>query len=217
MSSEGARFSEPPHAIHAPAFLIIFINCFALNSTFAIVSTTSAVPEAAVIARDDVFGRIRPATAHIETTIGVVRFPAIPPILCLSATILFLANFNLFPVFTIAFVRYTTSFIDIPLSFSAATKYAISASVKLFLTISNISVFNSSLDSSFPESFFFIKWLDGESSDTLISTCAPLLAFKIYSISFEIPIWLFLTSWEKISTTACIFLFPYIISIRSST
>ena len=37
-----------------------------------------------VIARDEVFGRIRPAALQIATTIGVVRLPGRPPMQCLS-------------------------------------------------------------------------------------------------------------------------------------
>ena len=93
----------------------------------------NAVPEAEVIARDEVFGRVKPAAAQIATTKGVVLFPAISPMQCLSA-IYFPGNFNLEPVFTIALVRSIVSFIDIPFNFSAAVKYAISASVKLLWT-----------------------------------------------------------------------------------
>ena len=47
----------------------------------------SAVPAGEVIARDDVFGIVRPCAATIGTTIIDVRFPGIPPMQCLSTTI----------------------------------------------------------------------------------------------------------------------------------
>ena len=52
----------------------------------------------------EVFGKIIPAAAQIETTIGVVLLPAIPPIECLSATFL-LCQESIVPVFAIASVR----------------------------------------------------------------------------------------------------------------
>jgi len=131
LSSEGASPNEPPHARQAPTLWTIFFIFFIGISTFDIVSITSAVPDAEVIAREDVFGRVNPTAAQIAMTIGVVRLPAIPPIQCLSARYLPL-NFNLTPVFTIAFVRPITSSKSIPFNFSAAVKKAISASVKLF-------------------------------------------------------------------------------------
>ncbi len=59
----------------------------ASRSTRAIASIASAVPDADVIARDDVFGISRPNAATIGTTISVMRLPGTPPIECLSTTI----------------------------------------------------------------------------------------------------------------------------------
>ena len=64
---------------------------------------TSAVPDADVIALEDVFGIFNPAAEQIDTIIGVVLFPASPPMLCLSKILPF--KFRSFPVLTIAFVR----------------------------------------------------------------------------------------------------------------
>ena len=50
------------------------------------VSMVSAVPAGAVMAREDVFGMVRPSEATIGTIIGVVRFPGKPPTECLSTT-----------------------------------------------------------------------------------------------------------------------------------
>ena len=48
-------------------------------------SIVSAVPAGDVIAREDVFGMVRPRKAQIATTMGVVRLPGKPPTQCLSA------------------------------------------------------------------------------------------------------------------------------------
>ena len=116
LSSEGASPSDPPHARQAPVFLTTDFIFGRESSTFEIVSITSAVPDAEVIAREEVFGKVSPAAAQIATAIGVVRFPAIPPIQCLSA-IYFPENFNFAPVRTMAFVKSIVSFIVIPFSF----------------------------------------------------------------------------------------------------
>src|SRR3989338_7945275 len=105
LESAVTMFNLPPPQIkHALVFFIIFLTSFTENSTGAIVSITSAVPAALVIALEEDFGIINPAEAHIETTIGVVLFPGIPPIECLSATNLFL-NFNLLPELNIALTK----------------------------------------------------------------------------------------------------------------
>ena len=44
----------------------------------------SAVPAGEVMAREDVFGMVRPQAATMATTIGVVRLPGRPPTQCLS-------------------------------------------------------------------------------------------------------------------------------------
>src|SRR3989338_5802789 len=86
LSSAGARPREPPHARQAPFSFTILCNSEEEKSTRESVSITSAVPAAEVIAREEVLGITIPDAAHIETTIGVVLFPATPPIQCLSAT-----------------------------------------------------------------------------------------------------------------------------------
>jgi len=156
LSSDGASPREPPHAKHAPVLLTTFFIFFIESSTFEIVSTTSVVPAADVIARDDVFGNVNPAAAQIAMIIGVVRFPEIPPMQCLSA-MYFPLNFNFAPVFTIAFVRLIVSSKSIPFNFSAAVKNAISASVKLLWTISEIKCIISFLFNFSPDNFFFIR------------------------------------------------------------
>ena len=121
LSSEGASPNEPPHAKQAP---VLFTTCLIFDigrSTCVIVSITSAVPAADVIALEDVFGIVNPATAQIAMTIGVVRFPATPPMECLSA-IYFPWNFNFAPVCTMALIKSIVSFVDIPTNFSAAVK-----------------------------------------------------------------------------------------------
>jgi len=71
LSSDGASPSEPPHAKQAPVFWTIFFIFFIGISTFDIVSITSAVPDAEVIAREDVFGRVSPTVAQIDMIIEI--------------------------------------------------------------------------------------------------------------------------------------------------
>ena len=71
--------------MHPPSFSTTFFIASTERVTGAKTSMVSAVPAGEVIAREEVFGMVSPASAQIETTIGVVLFPAIPPIQCLSA------------------------------------------------------------------------------------------------------------------------------------
>lgn len=201
LSSEGESAKEPPHARQPLCFSTMLVIFLRESSTFAIVSIVSAVPAAEVIALDEVFGNLIPSAAQIATTIGVVRFPATPPMQCLSATY-FPLNFNLAPVFTIAFVRLTVSENFIPFSFSAAVKNAISASVRLFCIISSIKNFSSFSVNVSPSIFFLIRNEASEISDEEISTPVPDFSFRTLKSSCEIPISFCLTIFEKISTIA---------------
>ena len=71
----------------------------------------SAVPAGEVMAREDVFGMVRPYAAAIATTIGVVRLPGRPPIQCLSTMIGF-SHSRFSPTLTMAFVRWVISSIS---------------------------------------------------------------------------------------------------------
>ena len=57
------------------------------RSTRASTSIVSAVPAGDVMAREDVFGIVRPCAATIGTMIMEVRLPGMPPMQCLSTTI----------------------------------------------------------------------------------------------------------------------------------
>ena len=57
-----------------------------LRSTLARTSIVSAVPEADVIARDEVFGMSNPNAAIIGMTTSETRLPIMPPRECLSTT-----------------------------------------------------------------------------------------------------------------------------------
>ncbi len=83
-SSAGARLTPPPQHIIPFVWLTISTIFSALNVTGARTSMVSAVPEAEVMALDDVFGMVRPAAATIGTIKRVTLFPGTPPILCLS-------------------------------------------------------------------------------------------------------------------------------------
>src|SRR3989338_30105 len=121
LSSAGARPREPPHARQAFVFLITLFISFNERFTFVRVSTTSAVPAALVIALEEVLGMIILQEAQIDTTIGVVLFPGIPPMLCSSAVKPeFQVSFS--PVSNIAFVREMVSSRDIFCSYTDDTK-----------------------------------------------------------------------------------------------
>ena len=86
MSSAGLSLTAPPHTTHPPSRSTTRRMAAVSSSTGAMVSMVSAVPAGDVIARDEVFGIIRPSDATIATMIGVVRLPGSPPALCLSTT-----------------------------------------------------------------------------------------------------------------------------------
>ena len=69
----------------------------------------SAVPAGDVIARDDVFGMVRPNAVTMATMIGVVRLPGSPPTECLSTTMAS-GHDSRSPESTIARVRPRISF-----------------------------------------------------------------------------------------------------------
>ena len=87
MSSAGDRFTCPPQTRQpwqAPTTSFIASTS---RSTRASTSMVSAVPAGDVIAREEVFGMVRPCAATIGTTIIEVRLPGMPPMQCLSTTI----------------------------------------------------------------------------------------------------------------------------------
>ena len=87
MSSAGLSRTAPPQARHPPSASTTRLISASERSTGVSVSIVSAVPAGDVIAREDVFGMIRPRLARIATTMGVVRLPGRPPMQCLSRTI----------------------------------------------------------------------------------------------------------------------------------
>src|SRR3990167_1069356 len=65
LSSTEANPNAPPQTKHPPVFRIISFISFTEKLTLAIVSITSAVPAALVIALDDVFGITNPAVVQM--------------------------------------------------------------------------------------------------------------------------------------------------------
>ena len=113
MSSTGARFMEPPHENTPPTSMAILLTSSAGMSTLQNVSTKSEVPQALLMARDDVLGIMIPAAAHMDTTMGVILFPGTPPMLWKSNTGLPL-NSRRSPVSTIAFAWAAISLMSMP-------------------------------------------------------------------------------------------------------
>ncbi len=83
-SSAGARFTPPPQQMIPFVSFTISTISLELKVTGARTSIVSAVPDAEVIALDDVFGTVRPADATIGTMRRETLFPGTPPMLCLS-------------------------------------------------------------------------------------------------------------------------------------
>ncbi|MNN03672.1 hypothetical protein D3C81_1163710 [compost metagenome] len=107
-SSAGLSDRAPPQTREAPVAATTSRTRPALSATGVSTSIMSAVPAGEVIAREDVFGIIRPDAAAMATTIGVVRLPGRPPTQCLSAMIA-LSQRSVSPVSTMARVRSTVS------------------------------------------------------------------------------------------------------------
>ena len=103
MSSAGLSLTAPPHTTQPPSRSTTRRMAAVSRSTGAMVSMVSAVPAGDVIARDEVFGIMRPSEATIATMIGVVRFPGSPPTQCLS-TMMPAGHLSRSPASTIAWV-----------------------------------------------------------------------------------------------------------------
>ncbi len=86
MSSAGDRLTCPPQTRQPRHAATTSFISSTDTSTRASTSMVSAVPAGEVIAREDVFGMVRPCAATIGTTIMEVRFPGMPPMQCLSTT-----------------------------------------------------------------------------------------------------------------------------------
>ena len=135
ISSTGARFIEPPHANTPPTFSDMLISLEDSNSMSQKVSTKSDVPQALLIAREDVLGIINPPAATMDTTIGVILFPGTPPRLWKSKTG-FLENLTISPVLAMAIVKSAISSMSIPLMYRAVNHAEISIFDNLLSRIS---------------------------------------------------------------------------------
>ncbi len=87
MSSAGDRLTWPPQTRQPWQAVTTSFIASTPRSTRASTSMVSAVPAGEVMAREEVFGIIRPWAATIGTTIIEVRLPGMPPMQCLSTTI----------------------------------------------------------------------------------------------------------------------------------
>src|SRR3989344_865580 len=87
ISSAGAKPIAPFQTTQPFVFSTTDFSFDRVKVTGARTSMTSAVPVAAVIAREDNFGILNPAAATIGTIIIVVLVPDTPPVECLSAII----------------------------------------------------------------------------------------------------------------------------------
>ncbi len=107
-SSAGLRSTAPPHTTQPPSRSTTRRMASRLRSTGHSVSMVSAVPAGEVMARDEVFGMVRPAAAAMATTMGVVRLPGRPPTQCLS-TMGWVCHLSRSPASTMAPVSPTIS------------------------------------------------------------------------------------------------------------
>ena len=101
ISSAGLSWTAPPQARHPPSVSTTRLMSGSDRSTWVSVSIVSAVPAGDVMAREEVFGTVKPRLAKIATTIGVVRFPGRPPTQCLSMTMSVFQS-SCSPTFTMA-------------------------------------------------------------------------------------------------------------------
>ena len=85
-SPAGPRSVAPVHENTPPTSEAMRLTSSESRSTSQKVSTKSAVPQALLMALDDSFGMVRPASAAIDTTMGVILFPGTPPKLWKSNT-----------------------------------------------------------------------------------------------------------------------------------
>jgi hypothetical protein len=107
-SSAGERSADAPQARQPRSSRTISSSRANGSSTSARHSIVSAVPAGDVIARDEVFGISIPCAATIGTISIDVRFPGMPPMLCLSTTG-FSCQSSRRPAAVIASVRNSTS------------------------------------------------------------------------------------------------------------
>ncbi len=112
-SSAGAKSRAPPHARHAFVFSTTALISSKDKSTGHKTSIRSAVPAEEVIAREDVFGIMKPAAEIMGTTRRVVLSPGTPPMLCLSRMGP-LAKSKVCPVSTIALDKASASSMLVP-------------------------------------------------------------------------------------------------------
>ncbi len=159
-SSAGAKERAPPHTIQAPVFSTTLYTSSLFKATGITLSIISVVPAGEVIALVDVLGTTSPLAANIGTSIGVIPFPAVPPMECLSTTksLLFFINLKskISPDSAIPLViQYISSSVKPGLK-KVDTKNATSVSLSLLEPISSIIATNSSSLSLCPDSFFLI-------------------------------------------------------------
>ena len=86
-SPAGPRSVAPVQENTPPASSVTRLTSSESRSTLQKVSTKSAVPQALLMALEDSFGMVRPLAAVMDTTMGVILFPGIPPKLWKSKTL----------------------------------------------------------------------------------------------------------------------------------
>ena len=111
----------PPHTNAPPTVSPISLSFSADTSMLQKVSTKSDVPQALLMARDDVLGIISPAAAQMDTTMGVILFPGTPPMLWKSYTGP-LSNLMTSPVSTMARAKAAISSMSIPSTWAICSK-----------------------------------------------------------------------------------------------
>ena len=121
MSSTGAMFIPPPQANTPPTSSAMRLRESASSSTLQKVSTKSDVPQALLMAREEVLGIMTPAAATMDTTMGVILLPGTPPKLWKSNTGC-LSNLMMSPVWAMALVKSAISSISMPLMYRAVSQ-----------------------------------------------------------------------------------------------
>ena len=161
-----------PQANTPPASLMADLSSSVPNSTRQNVSTKSDVPQALLMAREDSFGIVRPCDATMDTTMGVILFPGMPPRLWKSYSS-GMPKSTVSPVEAMALVRAATSSRSELLTLNAETKDSISLSESPPSCMSDTMEPISSALSFPPFIFFLMDLTDSGRGEKTMSTTSP--------------------------------------------
>ena len=198
----------PPHAKTPPTSSDTLFSFSASMRTSQKTSTKSEVPHALLMARDESLGIMIPAAATMETTMGVILFPGMPPRLWKSNTGS-LSNLMISPVSAMATVKSAISSMSISLMYRAVSQAEISILDSLFSRISSTMARISSLSSFSPSIFLRMEsGLGAYWTFTTSPSSTPHLSMRLRCIRTA-P---FSTSVSDLLTRATMVLLPVMLT-----